>query len=154
MTLCTVSVYNQERVMVVRVRYIYVCTKFAFFFKAMRNIFAKFWSARLVVVVESKSQTSYINSRPIIFKVQLFWKGHKNLKKSPTCFDAKLLSKNSCFAKTGGLFFQIVWPSHKVLTLHVSRKNINIVANPFTKILFDFKLHNYGYSWINTYIRK
>ena len=63
------------------------------------------------------------------------------MKKSPTCFDAKLLSKNSCFAKTGGLFFQIVWPSHKVLTLHVSRKNI--VANPFTKILFDFKLHNY-----------
>ena len=102
--------------------------------------------------MESKSQTSYINSRPIIFKVQLFWKGHKNLKKSPTCFDAKLLSKNSCFAKTGGLFFQIVWPSHKVLTLHVSRKNINIVANPFTKILFDFKLHNYGYSWIKTYI--
>ena len=103
--------------------------------------------------MESKSQTSYINSRPIIFKVQLFWKGHKNLKKSPTCFDARLLSENSCFAKTGGLFFQIVWPSHKVLTLHVSRKNINIVANPFTKILFDFKLHNYGYSWIKTYIR-
>ena len=28
-----------------------------------------------------------------------------------------LLSKNSCFVKTGGRFFQILWPSHNVLTL-------------------------------------
>ena len=40
--------------------------------------------------------------------VQFFWKGRKNLKKSPTCFDA---NSNSCFVKTGGRFFQILWPS-------------------------------------------
>jgi hypothetical protein len=28
-----------------------------------------------------------------------------------------LLSKNSCFVKTGGRFFQILWPSYNVLTL-------------------------------------
>ena len=28
-----------------------------------------------------------------------------------------LLSKNSCFVKTGGRFFQILWPSHNILTL-------------------------------------
>ena len=46
-------------------------------------------------------------------KVQLFWKGHKNLKKSPSCFDksADLTSKQE------GDFFQILWPSHNVLTL-------------------------------------
>ena len=27
-----------------------------------------------------------------------------------------LLSKNSCFVKTGGRFFQILWPSHNVWT--------------------------------------
>ena len=39
----------------------------------------------------------YIN-----FKVQFFWKGHKDL---------KLLSKNNCIVKTGGRFFLILWPS-------------------------------------------
>ena len=28
-----------------------------------------------------------------------------------------LLSKNNCFVKTGGRFFQILWPSHNVWTL-------------------------------------
>ena len=44
-------------------------------------------------------------------KVQLFWKGHKNLKKS------LLLSKNNCYVKTGGRFFQMLWPSHNIWTL-------------------------------------
>jgi hypothetical protein len=30
-----------------------------------------------------------------------------------------LLSKNSCFVKTSGRFFLILWPSHNVLTLTV-----------------------------------
>ena len=28
-----------------------------------------------------------------------------------------LLSKNSCFLKTGGRFFQSLWPSHNILIL-------------------------------------
>jgi len=28
-----------------------------------------------------------------------------------------LLSKTSCFVKPGGRFFQILWPSHNILTL-------------------------------------
>ena len=35
-----------------------------------------------------------------------------------------LLSKNSCFVKTGGRFFQILWPSHNVLTLPDLLKNV------------------------------
>ena len=44
-------------------------------------------------------------------KVQLFWKGHKNLKKSPTCFDATVLSKPV------GDYFKFCRPSHNALTL-------------------------------------
>ena len=36
-----------------------------------------------------------------------------------------LLSKNSCFVKTGERFFQISWPSHNVLTLNVS-ENVDV----------------------------
>ena len=43
-------------------------------------------------------------------------KATKNWKNLP--FVLTLLSKNSCFVKTGGIFFQILWPSHNVLTLH------------------------------------
>ena len=50
-----------------------------------------------------------------VFKVQLFWEGHKNLRKSLNCFDAT--EWNSCFIKTWGRFFQILWPSHNILTL-------------------------------------
>ena len=35
-----------------------------------------------------KKQTKVVHG-----KVQLFWEGHKNLKKSPTCFDASVLPK-------------------------------------------------------------
>ena len=38
-----------------------------------------------------------------------------------------LLSKNSCFVNTGWRFFQILWPSHNVLTL--SKGQDNGVAN-------------------------
>ena len=34
-----------------------------------------------------------LKSFKVRHKVQLFWKGHKNLKKSPTCFDAILLGQ-------------------------------------------------------------
>ena len=49
-------------------------------------------------------------------KVQLFWKGQKNLKKSPPFFDklADLLGKRQNKQER---FFQILWPSHNVLTL-------------------------------------
>ena len=46
---------------------------------------------------------------------QLFWEGNKTLKNLPLALT--LLSKNSYFAKTGGRLFQILWPSHNVLTL-------------------------------------
>ena len=32
----------------------------------------------------------------------------------------RLLSKNNCFAKTGGRFFQILWPSHNIWTVYTS----------------------------------
>ena len=40
-----------------------------------------------------KKKSSFVDSGFVktcyeLVKVQLFWKGHKNLKKSPTCFDA------------------------------------------------------------------
>ena len=34
-----------------------------------------------------------------------------------------LLSKNSCFVKTSGSFFPILWPSHNVLTLYFRSTN-------------------------------
>ena len=34
-----------------------------------------------------------------------------------------LLSKNSCFVKTSGRFFPILWPSHNVLTLNKKLSN-------------------------------
>ena len=39
----------------------------------------------------------------------------KNQKNLPIVL--MLLSKNSCIVKTGGNFYQILWPSHNVLTL-------------------------------------
>ena len=51
------------------------------------------------------------NCNALSNEVQLFWKGHKSLKKSPTCFDA---TKYSCFVKPGGRFFQILWPSQSL----------------------------------------
>ena len=48
-------------------------------------------------------------------KVQLFWKGHKNLKKIPLVLT--LLSENNCLVKKGGRFFQIFRPSHNVIIL-------------------------------------
>ena len=55
-----------------------------------------------------------------LLKVQLFWKGHKNLKNLPLVLT--LLSKNNCFVKTGWRFFQILWPSHNVWTLSIEPK--------------------------------
>ena len=50
-----------------------------------------------------------------VSKVQLFWEVHKNLKKLTLVLT--LLNKNSCFFKTSGRFFPILWPSHNVITL-------------------------------------
>ena len=48
----------------------------------------------------------------VFLKVQLFWKGQKNLKNVPLVLI--LLSQNSCFVKKGGRSFLILWPSHNV----------------------------------------
>ena len=49
-------------------------------------------------------------------EVQVFLEDHENLKKSPTVFDVRLVSK-------AGDFFQSFWPSYNVLTLYVVRNN-------------------------------
>ena len=46
------------------------------------------------------------------YKVQLFWEGQKNLKNLSLVLT--LLIKNSCFVKTSGIFFSILWTSHYV----------------------------------------
>ena len=52
-----------------------------------------------------------------------------------------LQSKYSCFVKTGGTFFQILWPSHNALTL---RKAFNSFIEPNDKnIDFSLKLMLY-----------
>ena len=43
----------------------------------------------------------------------------------------KLLSRNSCFVKTGGRFFQILWPSHNVLTVLKREETLLIGFIPF-----------------------
>jgi hypothetical protein len=48
-----------------------------------------------------------------------------------------LLIKNSCFIKTGGRFFQILWPSHNVLTLLIEG-NDHLVS----KNLVNFRSHS------------
>ena len=60
-------------------------------------------------------------------KVQLFYEGHKNLKKKVPLFFT-LLSRNSCFVKTGGRFFQILWPSHNVSTLRKLKAKVSTAA--------------------------
>ena len=45
-----------------------------------------------------------------------------------------LLSKNSCFVKTGGRFFPILWPSHNVLTL--SWQTLFFTSNGKSKCYF------------------
>ena len=49
-----------------------------------------------------------------------------------------LLSKNNYFVKTSGRFFQILWPSHNVLTL-------TEVTNVITLIGWNTKVHHLKY---------
>ena len=47
-----------------------------------------------------------------------------------------LLIKNSCFAKTGGRFLQILWPSHNILTL------------PYLDAIFCFGIAEFSYIFL------
>ena len=58
---------------------------------------------------------TWVDRLPYPVKFSFSEKATKNWKNLP--FVLTLLSKNSCFVKTGGRFFQILWPSHNVLTL-------------------------------------
>ena len=62
-----------------------------------------------------------------LLKVQLFWKVHKNWKNLPLLLT--LLSKNNCFVKTSGRFFQIFWPSYNVWTLKSRSANSEIISS-------------------------
>ena len=49
-----------------------------------------------------------------LIKAQLFWKRHKNLKNLPLVLT--LLSETAVLSKQVGDLFQILWPSHNILT--------------------------------------
>ena len=51
-----------------------------------------------------------------VIKVQLFWEGHKNLKKISHLF-CRYWVKADILSKKNGRFFPILWPSHHLLTL-------------------------------------
>ena len=53
-----------------------------------------------------------------------------------------LLSKYSCFVKTGVRFFQILWPSHNVLTLESGSIGCGVTSLWFMKFgkIFGLKV--------------
>ena len=68
-------------------------------------------------------------------KVELFWEGHRLWKNLPLVL--MLLSKNSCFVKTSGRFFQIFIALSKCLNFTM-KKGINY--SYVYKILLQIKL--------------
>ena len=71
--------------------------------------------------------------RLLIFKVRIFWEGHKNWKNVPLCFDViKYVIK-----KRVRYFFQTLWPSHNIGTLRIKGlcllKNIWKLVNGLAK---------------------
>ena len=82
--------------------------------------------------------------KDFVSKVQLFWKGHKILKKKlPHVLT--LLSKNSCFVKTDGRLFQIMWPSLNVLNLAKAKS----IATKNSLVLFGIQSNSH---WVKTLI--
>ena len=57
-----------------------------------------------------------LNYHTWAIKVQLFWKGHKHLKKISHLF-WRYWVKTTVLSKQVGDFFQILWPSHNIWTL-------------------------------------
>ena len=82
-------------------------------------------------------------------KVQVFWRGHKNLKKSPTCFDTTAYT-----SKQVGDFFQILWLSHIVFILIVReeyrkryRQLKKVCQNSNSLIAVNFYISFFG--WVD-----
>ena len=91
--------------------------KLTYFSESLYILTLKFWNSRLgifetvvILVIIDMAQLKFSFSE----------KGTKIWKNLPLVLT--LLSKNSCFVKTSGRFFPILWPSHNVLTLLISDK--------------------------------
>ena len=75
-----------------------------------------------VTVVPNYKNPPGIDSFWFLLKSSFSEKATKIRKNLPLVLT--LLSKNSCFVKSGGRFFQILWPSHNVST-HLFSQNIH-----------------------------
>ena len=94
------------------------CAYSTVYYTVMAIYFGK-KTQKYVIKLSLATTNSRIRWHEYFVKVKFFWKSHKIWKNPPLVL--MLLSKNNCFDKTGGSFFQILWPSHNVWTTKVQQ---------------------------------